>query len=127
MLQTEFEFTLPCGYIDERGTLHRQGVMRRSRTRDEVDLLEHPRARANEAYLMVLLLSRVIVQLGEIAPMTPMIVEDLFSADFIFLQDLYMRVNAAEPQLVETQCPACGAHMLLDLSDSSADSTEPGQ
>ena len=36
MFQTEFEFTLPCGYLDEDGTLHRDGVMRRATAADEI-------------------------------------------------------------------------------------------
>ncbi|WP_210534605.1 hypothetical protein [Thermosulfurimonas marina] len=35
MLQTEFEFTLPKGYVDEEGRLHRQGVMRLATAADE--------------------------------------------------------------------------------------------
>ena len=29
MLQTEYEFTLPKGYVDQEGTVHSQGVMRK--------------------------------------------------------------------------------------------------
>jgi hypothetical protein len=127
MLQTEFPFTLPCGYIDEHGNLHREGVMRRSRTRDEVDLLEHPRTRTNEAYLMVLLLSRVIVRLGRLPSISPAIIEDLFSTDFVYLQELYIEVNSTEPRMIATQCPACGAHMTLDLSTVDDEVSERDQ
>ena len=68
MLQTEFEFTLPCGYVDEQGNLHRQGAMRRATALDEVEPLRDPRVRANEAYLSILLLSRVITRLGTVRP-----------------------------------------------------------
>src|SRR5262245_14485031 len=77
MLQTEFEFTLPCGYVDEQGNLHRQGIMRRATALDEVDPLGNPRVRANEAYLSILLLGRVIVRLGTLTEIGTAVVERL--------------------------------------------------
>jgi hypothetical protein len=118
MLQTEFEFTLPCGYADERGNLHRRGVMRRATALDEVEPLRDPRVRANEAYLSILLLSRVITRLGDIAPVAPALIERLFATDFVYLQDLYARVNEGGEGVVETQCPQCGARFMLDLAQS---------
>jgi hypothetical protein len=117
MLQTEFAFTLPCGYVDDQGNLHRQGVMRRATALDEVELLDHPRVRTNEAYLSILLLARVISSIGTIAPVTPALVGALFATDFMYLQDMYLRVNAAGPNLVETRCPTCGTHFMLDMND----------
>ncbi len=122
MLQTEVEFTLPCGYVDAEGNLQRQGVMRRATARDEVETLEHPRARANEAYGAILLLSRVITRLGTLAAITPQVVEMLFATDFVYLQDLYAQFNAGVPNLVETECPACGTRFVLDVNYGNATS-----
>jgi len=116
LLQTEFAFTLPCGYIDERGRLHRQGTMRLALARDEVEPLRDARVKDNDAYLGILLLSRVITRLGDIAPVTTAVVEGLFSADFAYLQQLYMRVNDGGFDSFETQCPACGARFALSLA-----------
>ena len=116
MLQTEFEFTLPCGYVDERGNLHRRGVMRRALALDEVEPLRDARVRSNEAYLSILLLSRVITRLGDLGQPTPEIVERLFSSDFAYLQELYVRLNEMESSLIETQCPTCGSRFALDLA-----------
>lgn len=121
MLQTEFEFTLPCGYIDAHGNLHRQGTMRLATALDEVEPLQDARVRANEAYLSILLLSRVITRLGEISQVSPAIVEKLFSADLAYLQDLYIRVNDVGTSLVETQCPSCGTRFALDLAGGPSD------
>jgi hypothetical protein len=66
MLQTEFEFTLPKGYIDRDGNLHRQGIMRLANAKDEIAPLEDPRVHRNQAYLVVILLARVITQLGDL-------------------------------------------------------------
>ncbi len=123
MLQTEFEFTLPCGYVDEQGNLHRQGTMRRATALDEVEPLRDARVRTNEAYLTILLLSRVVSRLGDISPVTSAVVERLFSTDFTYLQDLYLRVNGAGSDLVETQCPSCGTRFALDLAGGEDEQT----
>ena len=119
MLQTEFEFTLPRGYVDERGTLHRKGTMRLATALDEIEPLQDPRVRANEAYLSILLLSRVTTRLGDIRQMSPAIIENLFSADLAYLQELYIRVNDTGTSLVETECPHCGTHFALDMAGAA--------
>ena len=48
-LQTEYEFTLPRGYIGPDGTLHKKGVMRLATAMDEIAPLRDPRVRANQA------------------------------------------------------------------------------
>jgi len=121
MLQTEFEFTLPRGFIDASGNLHRRGTMRLATALDEIEPLRDARVRANEAYLSVLLLSRVITCLGDIRPVNPSIVEGLFSADIAYLQDLYIQVNDGGTSLVETRCPTCGTRFALDLAGAASD------
>jgi hypothetical protein len=115
VLQTEFPFTLPFGYIDEGGTLHRDGVMRLATARDEIEALGHPRVRTNTAYMCILLLSRVVTRLGSISPVSSETIEGLFSADFVFLQDLFVRVNDVPESTVETECPNCAARFMIDL------------
>ena len=114
-LRTEFEFTLPRGYADAAGNLHRQGVMRLATALDEVEPLQDARTRANESYLSILLLSRVVMCLGEMRPVTPEIIERLFASDFAYLQELYVKLNDGESHVVETECPTCGTRFELDL------------
>jgi hypothetical protein len=116
MLQTEFEFTLPCGYIDDQGNLHRRGSMRRATALDEVEPFHDPRVQSNEVYVSILLLSRVITRLGTLTQISPTIIEQLFATDFMYLQTLYARVNSAEAELIETQCPDCGKRFVLDVT-----------
>ena len=116
LLQTEFAFTLPCGYVDERGELHREGTMRLATALDEIEPLRDPRVQANQAYVSILLLSRVITGLGENGPVSPAMVERLFAADFAYLQDLYVRINDTGSSLVETSCPSCGTRFTLDVA-----------
>ena len=106
MFQTEFEFTLPCGYLDADGTLHREGVMRRATAADEILPLKDPRVQGNEAYLVIILLSRVLTRLGSVAAINPKVVEGLFATDLAFLQDLYNRINQLDPD--PAVCVHCG-------------------
>ena len=42
--QTEFNFTLPRGYIDKDGNVHKEGTMRLANAADEILPLKDPRA-----------------------------------------------------------------------------------
>ncbi|MGH9896833.1 MAG: phage tail assembly protein, partial [bacterium] len=86
MFQTEYEFTLPLGYADGEGNLHREGVMRLATAGDEILPLKDPRVQSNEAYLIVILLSRVITRLGAVAQVNPKVIEGLYAADLAYLQ-----------------------------------------
>ena len=107
MFQTEFEFTLPCGYLDEDGTLHREGVMRRATAADEILPLKDPRVAKNPAYLAVVLLSRVVTKLGSVAQVNPRVIENLYATDFAYLQDLYNEWNRIDGESGAAVCPQC--------------------
>jgi hypothetical protein len=96
MMQTEFEFTLPKGYLDEAGVVHRHGVMRLSRAMDEIVPLRDPRVKSNPAYATVLILARVIIKLGALEEITPRMVEDFFTGDLDYLQKFYRQINELE-------------------------------
>jgi hypothetical protein len=93
VFRTEHPFTLPLGYVDEDGTLHREGTMRLATAADEIHPLRDPRVQQNEAYLIVIILSRVITSLGSVGQVTPKVVEGFYAADLAFLQELYNSVN----------------------------------
>lgn len=95
---TEFAFTLPRGYVGSDGNVHRRGIMRLATARDEIEPLRDPRVQgADDPYLTIIVLSRVITQLGTLSAVTPREVENLFAADLAFLQDLYGVVNFGSP------------------------------
>jgi hypothetical protein len=97
-LRTEYPFTLPKGFVDVDGTLHRHGVMRLATARDEIESLRDQRiAGPDDPYLTVLVLARVITELGAVPQVTPSHVEGLFAADLAFLQDLYGIINFGDP------------------------------
>jgi hypothetical protein len=104
-LHTEYPFTLPKGYVDDEGTLHRTGVMRLACARDEIEPLRDPRVKENEAYASVIVLARVITQLGKLHSVTTKVVEGLFASDFGYLQDFYRVINFGDPGILESVEP----------------------
>jgi len=112
----EFEFELPQGYVDAEGNTHRQGVMRLATALDEIEPLGDPRVEANEAYLVILLLSRVIIRLGNLTAVTPKVVEGLYAADLAYLQEVYQRLNASQPVIVNAVCPNCRTSFQLQVA-----------
>lgn len=106
-IRTEFEFVLPKGYVDQEGAVHREGVMRMATAADEILPLKDPRVQANPAYLVVILLSRVIKQLGSMEVINPKVIEGLFASDLAYLQDFYNRINANGTRVMKVACPHC--------------------
>jgi hypothetical protein len=115
-LRTEFAFVLPRGYVDAGGTVHRDGVMRLATAKDELVPQRDPRVRENEAYLTVLLLSRVITRLGTLGEVHPGVIENMFASDLAFLQDLYRRVNQEGTTQAVVNCPACQHEFTVDMA-----------
>jgi hypothetical protein len=108
VLVTEVDFELPKGYVDREGALHRQGTMRLATAADELYPLKDQRVQSWPAYLIVILLSRVVTRLGTIRDINPGVIEGLFSADLAHLQDLYNRINGLAPTALLVECPDCG-------------------
>jgi hypothetical protein len=117
-LRTEFDFTLPRGYVDAEGVVHRQGTMRLATARDELLPLYDGRVKERPEYLSVVLLARVITRLGDVEP-TDWVIEHLFASDLAFLQDLYRRINQEGHTRAAVQCPDCRHDFTVDLSGGS--------
>jgi hypothetical protein len=103
MFQREFEFTLPKGYLDGEGNLHRSGVMRLSKAIDEIAPLRDPRVRSNPAYATVIILSRVITYLGALEEVSPNVIEDLYACDLNFLHQFYRQINELNEELLSEE------------------------
>lgn len=115
-LQTEFGFVLPRGFVDAAGNVHRQGVMRLATAKDELIPQRDPRVRENEAYLTVLLLSRVITKLGTLPDVHPGVIENMFASDLAFLQDLYRRINQEGSSQAAVTCPSCSHEFTIEMA-----------
>ena len=100
-LQTEYDFTLPKGFVDSSGTLHKKGTMRLATARDEIGPLRDRRVIENEAYLTVVILARVVTKLGTLDDVTTKTIEELFTADLAYLQDLYGIINFGDPSVLD--------------------------
>jgi hypothetical protein len=118
VFQTEFEFTLPLGYADAEGNLHRDGVMRLATAADEILPQKDPRVQTNEAYLVVVLLARVIPRLGSLPQVTPKVIEGLYAADLAYLQEFYNCINHNGRASVPAVCPKCENAFSVDLNSA---------
>ena len=114
-MQTTFEFMLPRGYVDENGEVHRSGTMRLATAADEILPLRDPRVQQNGGYLSIILLSRVITKLGTLPAISTKVIENLFTVDIAYLQDLYQRINLADTPVYKAVCPKCGEEIELPL------------
>jgi len=115
--QTEFEFTLPVGYTDQDGTVHREGAMRMATAMDEIAPMRDIRVRGNQAYLAVVLLTRVIVRLGTLPVISTNVIENLYVADLAYLQALYRQINEEGKTTFTVACPNCQTRHEVDLAE----------
>jgi hypothetical protein len=118
MFQAEYSFTLPVGFLDAEGNLHREGIMRLATAADEIAPLKDPRVQGNPAYLIVILLSRVLTQLGSLEVINPKVIEGLYAADLAYLQDFYNRINGNGSHLFKVNCPHCQQSFEVELERS---------
>ncbi len=113
--ETQVSFELPKGYVDKNGEVHKTGIMRIANAADEIVPLNDPRVKMNAGYLSILLLERVIVKLGTLPSVNVNVIENLYTADMAYLQDLYQKINAAEPQVAHVTCPNCSHRFEVTL------------
>ena len=104
-LNTEYPFTLPKGFVDDDGQLHRQGIMRLATARDEIEPLRDPRVKDNEAYATVVVLAKVVTELGSLRVITTATIEKMFASDYRYLQDFYRVINFGDPSILESMEP----------------------
>ncbi|WP_066463912.1 hypothetical protein [Sanguibacter suarezii] len=129
-LQTTYAFTLPRGYVDPRGVLHREGVMRLATARDELEPLRDPSVDGPEdPRLTVVILARVVVSLGDLELVTTNEIENLFAADLAFLQDFYGVINfgsqAEYEELLASQREALAPPVPVAPAAAVAESAAP--
>lgn len=119
--QTEYEFTLPKGYIDEHGNLHKSGIMRLATAADEILPLKDPRVQQNPAYHTIIIMSRVVTKLGELPAVNTRIIEGLFSTDMNFLQSLYKKINDDGSTTISAVCPKCEHQFEVEVDSPGED------
>ncbi len=114
--QTEYSFVLPRGYLDKSGILHKEGKMRLANAGDEILPLKDPRVQQNPGYLTVILLARVVTELGSLPVVDTKVIENLFTIDLAYLQDLYQKINTMELPGYQAVCPHCGQEINVPVN-----------
>lgn len=107
-MQTEYQFKLPKGYLAQDGSIHKEGSMRLATAKDEIEASRHPKAKAAPEYATIILLSRVITRLNGCDSITTEMIENMYTADVNFLQNMYETINNNEEFSVHVTCPHCG-------------------
>ena len=116
-MKTEFRFRLPRGFVDGDGNVQRDGVMRLATARDEIIPLQDYRVQSNRAYLVIVLLSRVVTQLGSVERITVETIENLFSTDLAYLQEFYRKINEEQgTPKHHVACPKCAHEFDIDMA-----------
>ena len=121
-LQTEFEFALPLGYVDREGNVHKHGTMRLATAMDEITPLSDLRVQSNDAYLVIVLLARVITRLGNLHQVNTSVIENLFAADLAYLQEFYRQINETGKTTRPVACPHCNNTLEVDLANLGGES-----
>ena len=114
--QTEYSFVLPRGYLDKSGILHKEGKMRLANAGDEILPLKDPRVQQNPGYLTIILLARVVTEMGSLPVVDTRVIENLFTIDLAYLQDLYQKINTMELPGYRAVCPHCGQEINVPVN-----------
>ena len=114
--EVEYPFTLPRGYLDRDGNLHKEGVMRMATAADEILPLKDPRVQQNPGYISIILLARVVTKLGTLPAVDTRTIENLFTMDLAYLQDLYQKINTMEMPSYKGICPHCGKEVDIPVN-----------
>ncbi|MCI9083155.1 MAG: phage tail assembly protein [Lachnospiraceae bacterium] len=115
-MQTVYDFELPKGIVDEHGQLHKRGKMRLATAGDEISATRDPRVLANPSFLTIVVLSKVVTEIEGIEVVSVTLIEQFFTADLAFLQDMYQRINDIEPPVMKAVCPQCGENFEVPLN-----------
>ena len=121
-IASEFEFTLPIGYTDNEGQCHQKGRMRLETVADTIKITADPRVRQNQMYYNIIVLTRCILQLGNLRQVTNHVIENLSSQDFHYLLDFHHQINEALRDRVELTCPQCDGHFEAEVAMSGESS-----
>jgi hypothetical protein len=94
MLYTEYNFSLPQGFIDAQGNIHDHGKIRCATGADEILVSKDERVRQDGSYHIFVMLSRLITNLGSLSQVSAQELENLWLRDFYYLQNLCLKINS---------------------------------
>jgi hypothetical protein len=106
----EFEFTLPVGYTDHDGVLHRNVILRKMTGREEAILADRKFQR-NGGKLVTELLHNCIVALGTLSPNGRGPMSAMTSADRNYLLIKLRSITFGSELEAAYSCPGCGERL----------------
>jgi hypothetical protein len=93
--------------------------MRLATARDELVSQRDDRVRENPNYLAVVLISRVVSNIGAIEDVHAGVIENLFASDLAFLQDLYRRINQDGHPRARSLAPTAAMSARVDVAGAA--------
>jgi hypothetical protein len=106
MRARQMECTLPIGYEDADGRLHRTAVLRKMTGRDE-SIIADKAHRGNAARMMTELLGSCVVRLGGIERPGRQVLQAMYSADRYFLLVKLRELTFGSEMAATYSCPTC--------------------
>jgi len=103
----EVEVTLPIGFVDGEGRVHRQVSLRKMTGRDEA-LLADPANQRNGGRLVTALLHSCITRIGELESLRRNDIETMYSVDRNFLLIRLRSFTFGSTLPAGYTCPSCG-------------------
>jgi hypothetical protein len=124
----EFEFTLPIGYADQEGRLHRSVALRKMTGREE-SILADRRFQRNGGKLVTELLASCIVRIGDLEKFDKSMVASLYSSDRNFLLLKLRGITFGSELQASYTCPSCRQPMQVveDLDELPVKTLDDGQ
>ncbi len=95
--------------------------MRLATAMDEIAPMRDAKVRDNQAYLTIAILSRVVTRLGDIVDVNTNTIERLFTADLVYLQDFYRRINNNGTAELTVTCPNCSNKFQVEPNGAHAE------
>ena len=120
VIQREFTFELPKGYVDRDGNMHREVVLREINGADQEAML-NPQFSKNPAKMLTSLLARVVMRLGTLdkARIDTHVTSELLKTDRDFLLLKLKELDSGPDMEMDVECPDCGRKFkaVLDMAD----------
>jgi len=108
-------FYLPLG-LQWEGKIYRKGHIRLATTLDELEIQNTDEMGMSTRYRDIILLARVVEDFDSLKPVTPKMIENLYEADFLYLQLLYKELNGEVDTGIISTCPQCGTPSVVKLA-----------
>lgn len=104
--------------------MHKTGKMRLATARDELEPLRDPTVQGpDDPRLTILVLTRVVEELGTLELVTSHDIEGLFAVDLAYLQDFYGVINFGTQEEYDALVNAQSSSSLLGVGAASATPT----